>query len=152
MATKAEEIIRLAAKQKDDQENWSVKAASQVGFMATILQEVLGSPSDVRRLELESLYQEECVQGFDGTLISRKGCHFALGIKLGRTYEFEFQSTLFPAGDRLMVRTEPGDKNAIDVTDEEGVKKWALWVADSWLASQFADTINGSISNRLKKP
>ena len=102
------------------------------------------------RLHVMSVAGEETVEGFDGTLISRKGCHFGMQVSM-RRWQMQMNSAIFPAGDRLMARIDPTDKNAIDVTDDAGVKAWTDWAVNTWVPSQFEITIAGTLSAKLKK-
>ena len=140
----------MVEQQDLDLKTFARNAADRVTAMALALGAVLGAPAKLTPLQITGVADEEAMEGFEGTLISRMGCHFGIMVTL-RAWEVRPQSTIFPVGDRLMARIDPSDESAIDVTDDVGAKAWANWAANTWIPSQFAATIGGVLSAKLKK-
>lgn len=151
MTSIARQILSIIQQQEKDQERFARTAAERVTKMGLALAELLGEPAKVDLLQMTGIEGEEVLKAFDGTLVSRKGCHFGLLIKIG-TWEIRELSSIFPKGDRFMVRIDAVDDNAIDVTEDAGVQAWAKWAVNTSIPSKFADTISGVLTAQMKKP
>lgn len=147
--TKAEEFLKLAAKQAADRDNFASTADDQISSMCVYLQEALGNPARVERAVLDDMTDDETVDGFKGTLISRRGCHFALEISIG-DLSWDYCSEIAPDGKYLV--THADERHIIDVTQDAGIKSWCDWMINTWIPGQMAETIDGAIGLQLSKP
>jgi hypothetical protein len=146
--TKAEEFLKLAAKQATDRDSFASTADDKIGSMCVYLEEALGKPASVERTELEHMTEDETVDGFKGTLISRRGCHFALEINIG-DLSWDYCSEIVPEGKYFVTHVD--ERNVIDVTQDAGMKSWCDWIINTWIPAQMAETIDGAIGLQLSK-